>query len=168
MVNEKDEPSGVSMIHGNTEDLFNIAEIQIMYRNKVNVKDRPKISTSQDAHKILLSTWDMNRIELLEQFKVLLIDRRNACIGISEIATGGIAGCVADPKIIFATALKARASGIILAHNHPSGNLTPSEADIAITKKMKEAGKFLEIEIMDHIIETSEKYFSFADEGLMP
>jgi DNA repair protein RadC len=150
------------------ESLFKIAEIQIVYRNKVGVKDRPKITGSRDANSILRSVWDMNRIELLEQFKLMLMDRRNACIGISDIATGGIAGCVVDPKIIFATALKARASGIIMAHNHPSGNLTPSQADIDLTRKMKEAGKLLEISVLDHLIMTSESYYSFADEGLIP
>lgn len=147
---------------------YKISEIQIVYRNKVSVSDRPKVTCSKDADNIFRSTWDVNRIELLEQFKIMLMDRRNACIGISNISTGGIAGCVADPKIIFATALKARASGIIMAHNHPSGNLTPSQADIDLTRKMKEAGKFLEIGVMDHLIMTSESYRSFADEGLMP
>ncbi len=151
-----------------TESLFKIAEIEIVYRNKVGVKDRPKVTSSREANAILRSRWDLNRIELLEQFKIMLMDRRNACIGISDIATGGVAGCVVDPKIIFVTALKARASGIIMAHNHPSGNLTPSQADIDLTRKLKEAGKFLEIGVMDHLIMTNESYYSFADEGLIP
>ena len=87
-------------------------------------------------------------MELLEQFKILLLDRMNSCIGLSEISTGGVAGCVADPKIIFGTALKAQASGIILAHSHPSGNLTPSTADMTLTKKMFHAGKCLELRFL--------------------
>lgn len=150
------------------ESLFRIAEIEIVYKNKTPVKDRPKVTCSREAMTILRSVWDTNKIELVEQFKIMLMDRRNACIGISEVGTGGISGCVVDPKIVFATALKSRASGIILSHNHPSGNLTASQADIDLTRKMKEAGKFLEIQVLDHIIMTSEHYYSFADDGLMP
>lgn len=74
---------------------------------------------------------------------------------------------MADPKIIFSVALKAMASGIIVAHNHPSGNLNPSQTDLDLTKKMKEGGKFLELQLLDHVIISSEGYYSFADEGLV-
>jgi DNA repair protein RadC len=83
------------------------------------------------------------------------------------ISRGGISGTVADPKLIFAAALKASASSIILAHNHPSGSLKPSEADIRLTKKLKEGGLYLEIPVLDHIILSKEGYYSFADEGLL-
>lgn len=148
--------------------VFKVTEVELIYRGKTRAIDRRKITSSREAHEILKQTWDQNKIELVEQFKIILLDRRNACIGISEISTGGIAGCVADPKIIFATALKARASGIILAHNHPSGNLTPSQADIDLTKKMVQAGKLLDLSVLDHVIETKESFCSFADDGLMP
>jgi len=88
-------------------------------------------------------------------------------LGIVEVSTGGIAGTVADPKLIFAAALKGAATEIILSHNHPSGNLAPSQADIDVTRKIKEGGKLLKIAVLDHIIITSERYFSFADEGLL-
>ncbi len=84
-----------------------------------------------------------------------------------EVSTGGISGTVADPKLIFVAALKAGASGMIVSHNHPSGNLTPSQADMELTRKLKEGGKLLEIQLLDHIIMTSESYYSFADEGLL-
>ncbi len=119
------------------------------------------------AYKFLLSAWDMNRIELVESFKILLLDRRNACIGISEISMGGVSGCLADPKIIFATALKSRASNLILAHNHPSGQVEPSNADIAISRKLREGGRVLDITVLDHLIVTPEKYYSFASEGVL-
>ena len=108
----------------------------------------------------------MNRIELVEQFKILLLDRSNSCLGISHISTGSISGCLVDPKIIFATVLKARASSVILAHNPPSGNLQPSQADIELTKKLKAGGALLDVAVLDHLIVTPFSYYSFADDGL--
>lgn len=90
------------------------------------------------------------------------------CLGISEIGIGGISSCVADPRPIFATALKGKASKIILAHNHPSGSLEPSKADKDITLKAVNGGKLLDIAVLDHLIITSGSYKSFADNGLMP
>src|SRR3990170_6054261 len=94
-------------------------------------------------------------LELQEEFKIMLLNRYNKVIGIFTVSSGGIAGTVADPKLIFGCALKAAASGIILAHNHPSGNLTASQADIDLTRKFKEAGKLLDIQVLDHIIITN-------------
>ena len=106
-------------------------------------------------------------LELQEEFKIMLLNRYNKVIGIFTASSGGIAGTVADPKLIFACALKGAASGIILAHNHPSGSLQASQADIDLTKKLRDGGKLLDIQILDHIIITSESYYSFADEGLL-
>ena len=97
----------------------------------------------------------------------MLLNRANRVLGIIEISTGGISGTVADPKLVFTAALKSAASSIVLAHNHPSGNLSPSQADINLTRKLKSAGESLDIAVVDHIILTSESYFSFADEGLI-
>ncbi len=109
----------------------------------------------------------MNRIDLVEQVYLLLLNRRNACIGISEIASGGTAACIVDPKVVFATALKANASAIILSHNHPSHNLTPSLSDKKLTDQLASAGIFIGIPLLDHLIVTSKDYYSFADQGLM-
>jgi len=144
-----------------------VAEIEISYSSIIKPSQRPKINASRDAFEIFKSSWDTGKLELLEQFKVLLLNRANKAIGIFEVSSGGISGTVADPKLIFATALKAGACGMILCHNHPSGNLTPSQADIDLTRKLKEAGRFLEIQVLDHVIITSEHYFSFADDGLL-
>jgi len=150
------------------QSLYSVNEVEIVYKNKIPYQDRIQINQSSTAYEILRQCWDENRIELVEQFKILLLDRRHHCLGVSEIATGGITGCVVDPRIVFATALKTRASGLILAHNHPSGNLKPSEADIALTRKLMQGGKLLEISVLDHLIVTSHNYCSFADDGLMP
>ncbi len=126
-----------------------------------------KITCSVDIYGLLEQNWDKGKLEFVEQFKVLLLNRANKVLGLYELSTGGVAGTVADPKLIFVAALKACASAIILCHNHPSGNLQPSAADIQLTKKIKEGGSLLDIAVLDHIILTSEGYYSFADEGLL-
>lgn len=146
---------------------YQVAEIQLSYRQKVKPSEMPKIASSRDAYDILLQGWDQDKISLQEQFKVLFLNRAHKVLGQLELSTGGVSGTVADPKIIFVAALRAMASGIIISHNHPSGNLTASQSDIDLTKKLKEAGKFLELQLLDHIIVTTEGYFSFADEGML-
>lgn len=155
-------------MNNNLPNLFSVTEVELVYRNKKPLNERPKILQSKDAYNILLNAWDFNKIELVEQFLVMLLDRNNAVIGIANISTGGISSCIVDPKIIFATALKSKASGIIIAHNHPSGNLRPSNADENLTRKIVEGGKYLDITVMDHMIVTPHGYLSFADEGLIP
>jgi len=149
-------------------DLSNVAEIELVYRNKQKLSERPHIKSSKDAYQLFLNTWDDGKLELQEHFKVALLDRKNTCLGISKIAEGGITGTVVDLRLIFAVAVKARATGIILAHNHPSGNLTPSVNDIQITKKCGRAGEQLDITVLDHIIVTRHGYTSFSDDGLIP
>lgn len=147
-------------------EMFEVSEVQLSYRSKVSPSQRPKITSSRDAYNILKSLWNGNTIEMHEEFKVLLLNRANRVLAIYNVSSGGIAGTVADPKLIFIAALRGLASSIIVTHNHPSGNLRPSQQDIDLTKKIKDAGKFLEIQMNDHIIITNEGYFSFADEGL--
>ena len=142
-----------------------LAEIQVSYNTNSSVK--PKIVTSQNAYEILLASWFTGTLELQEEFKVLLLNRASLVICKHFISKGGQAGTVVDPKIIFKIALEHNAAYIILAHNHPSGNLKPSTEDISITKKLKESGLLLEIPIFDHLIITDHTYLSFADEGLM-
>ena len=125
---------------------------------------RPRISGSRDGFDILKShLQDLPH----EEFWVILLNRANRVIKKHQISQGGVAGTVADPKIIFKLAISELASGVILAHNHPSGNLTASQADMDLTKKIKEAGKLLEIQVLDHLIIAGKKYFSFADEGIL-
>ena len=95
------------------------------------------------------------------------MNRAHRVLGIYELSSGGISGTVADPKLVFMAALKANACCLIISHNHPSGNLKPSQADEALTRKISEAGKLLDIQVIDHVIVTSEGYYSFADEGLL-
>ncbi len=124
--------------------------------------EKKKITCSKDAYDILTPfLTDLYS----EEFRILLLDRANKVIANLPIGQGGFSGTVADPKKIFKEALAHNSSGIILAHNHPSGNRKPSDADISLTKKLKRAGDDLEIHILDHIIVTNDGYYSFADEG---
>lgn len=102
-----------------------------------------------------------------EEFWVMYLDRRNAVIKKMNVSKGGVTGTVADSKIIFKEAIQLLASAVILLHNHPSGNLKPSDADIQLTKKMVEIGKIMETPVLDHLIITDKGYFSFSDQGLM-
>jgi DNA repair protein RadC len=152
------------------EEILNalcIAEITLSYHPNVKPSLRPVISTSSDAINLLATLWDQDTLQLYEQFKVLLLNRRNAVLGLYHVSTGGITATVADPRLILAAALKAAAVSVILAHNHPSGGVKPSENDVALTMKLKEGASYFDIKVLDHIIITAEEHFSFADEGLL-
>ena len=144
-----------------------VAEVELVYRTKVKPSQRPKITTSIDAYEILQKIWNRDKIELVEEFKVLLLNRSNKVLGVLDASSGGITGTVADPRIILTAAIKANAVGIVLSHNHPSGSVKPSRADEELTVKIREAARFLDMTVLDHIIITSEGYYSFADEGLL-
>ena len=144
-----------------------VSEIQLSYKTNVKASERPKITSSREAYAILLSNWDDSKIEFVEQFKAVLLNRANKVLGIVEISSGGVSGTVADPKLIFAAALKANATSVLIAHNHPSSNTNPSQQDILLTQRMKEVGRLLDLPIIDHLIITPESYYSFADEGLL-
>ncbi len=147
-------------------DYFQVSEIKVSYSDKVKASERAKICASKDAANILNTVFE-DCIQHHEEFYVMFLNRSNRVLGISCISKGGIAGTVVDVKIILQTALKANASGLIVAHNHPSGNLTASTQDIKITEKLKTACKFLDLSLLDHLIITDEGYLSFADEGML-
>ena len=149
------------------QDWTRVAEIQLVYKTKIKASERPKINHSADSYQFLLQSWDPNKLEFVEQFKVLLLNQAMKVLGVYEVSTGSVTGCIADPKLVFCAALKANASNIILAHNHPSGNFDPSTADKNLTAKMVTGAKYLDLAIRDHIIVTKESYFSFADHGLL-
>ncbi|TDO21331.1 JAB domain-containing protein [Pedobacter duraquae] len=142
---------------------FKVAEIELAYKPNYKTADKPKIKDSNGACQILIDHWDQNKIGLLEEFKILLMNRGNRVLGVVHISSGGMGGTVADPKLIFAAALKSCANGIILSHNHPSGETQPSQEDITITRKLKHGGKLLDIQILDHIIIGHEEFYSFSD-----
>lgn len=133
-------------------------------RKESDVLKKAKVTSSSDAYYAIRPyLMDLSH----EQFWVLLLNRANEVIRPFQVSIGGVAGTVADPKIIFKSAIEYLASAIILVHNHPSGNLTPSQADKDLTKKVKEAGRLLDIPILDHLIFGDNGYYSFADQGIL-
>ena len=148
-------------------DWTRVAEVELIYKTKVKASERPKVKCSRDAYELFLKHWDADKLEFVEEFKVMLLNKANKVLGICTLSSGNVCGTVADPKLVFAAGLKGNASYVMAAHNHPSGNLKPSQADEALTLKITEAGKFLDLPLLDHLIITQEGYYSFADEGLI-
>jgi DNA repair protein RadC len=147
---------------------INVSEVQLVYKNKVKASERKKITCSKDAYQTFIENWNPEIIEFVEEFKILLMNRSNSVLGILEISKGGISGTVTDVRVVFQAAIKGNASGIICAHNHPSSNVNPSESDNRITEKIKSAGNLLDIQLLDHlIISTEGDYYSYADNGLL-
>ena len=150
-----------------TPDWYQVAEVELVYKTKVKASQRPTITSSKDIHELLKGLWNPDKIEMIEEFKVLFLNRGNKVLGVLDVSSGGITGTVADPRIILAAAIKANAVHLIIAHNHPSGALKPSRADELLTTKIKEGALLFDIKLLDHIIMTAESYYSFADEGLL-
>jgi len=133
-------------------------------RRSAEAQERKRIVTSRDAFEYLYASMaDLH----YEQFWILLLDQSNKVIGAVQVSDGGIAGTVADPKRIFKTAIERNAAAMILCHNHPSGQLKPSDADVRLTKKLFQSGEMLEIRVIDHLIIGHDQYFSFSDEGVL-
>lgn len=150
---------------GEAKAISIVAALELGRRRKESdPSKRIKITSSRNAFDMLRGDMmDLNH----EEFWLLLLKRNNEVIKKEMLSRGGVSGTVVDAKIIFKRALEETASGLILAHNHPSGNLKPSQEDINLTKRIKEAGKSLDISILDHLIITDSHYFSFADEGII-
>lgn len=142
-----------------------VAEIQVSYKPNKNFDF--KIEDSRQSFSLVMQKWEQDLIEMQEEVKILLLNRSCKVLGIYSLAKGGISSCVVDVRIILAVALKAMATGIILIHNHPSGNLQPSNEDKKITEQLNSSCKIMGITLMDHLIITKDDYFSFADEGIL-
>ncbi|MCY0978335.1 DNA repair protein RadC [Chryseobacterium wangxinyae] len=133
-------------------------------RASQEIPDKPQISSSKDAYQILrLHLADLRT----EEFWAIFLNQSNKVIHIAQLTQGGINQSIVDIRIVFKTALEHFATGIIISHNHPSGNLKPSQEDLSITKNIKEAGKLMNIQLLDHLIITQNAYLSFTDEGLL-
>lgn len=142
-----------------------ISEIQLKYRPTKSMVT--KISNSNDAYNCFLALWNNNTLELQEEFKILLLNRANEILGIYTLSVGGMAGTVVDLRLLFAVAIKSAAHSFIMAHNHPSGTLKPSEPDKRLFRKVKQAAEFLDVQVLDNLIITKDAYLSFADEGIV-
>ncbi len=150
---------------GEAKAISVIAALELGRRRKE--QDRPvraKVTCSRDAYNEMIPHLSDKPHE---EFWILLMNRANEILRPVHISTGGVSGTVADPKLIFKQAIEHLASSMILFHNHPSGNLTPSQADKDLTKKLKDSGRLLDIPVLDHLIFTDKAYYSFADEGIL-
>ena len=160
-VNELEKIKGI----GKAKAITIIAALELGRRRKDALAEKkPQVRSSEDIFQIMKpELLDLNH----EEFWIIVLNRANYIIHKERISHGGISGTVADPKLIFKKGLEVGGTSLVMVHNHPSGNLQASEADIRLTKKLKEVGVFLELPVLDHIIFSDEAYFSFADEGLL-
>ena len=144
---------------------YTVGEVELSYKPKF--KSLHQVTCSEDAYKYLLPTYKEGTICYKEYFKVLFLNQAKQVLGYTLISEGGITETCADVRVILQAALLTNSVAIILAHNHPSGNLKPSRQDMDITKQVRDAAQFMRIKILDHIILTDAEYYSFADEGML-
>lgn len=144
---------------------MNVAEIKVSY--STNSSNKFKVKDSNDAYQVVIKKWDKDLIELQEEMKVILLNRANEILGIYNLSKGGTSATIVDVKLVLSVALKCNAHGIILCHNHPSGNLVPSSSDKSITEKLKKGCECVDLKLLDHLIITKTSCFSFTDEGIL-
>jgi len=143
-----------------------VAEISVSYRPAI--ANKPIIKCALDAYVVLREFFTPETIQVNEQFLVMYLNKANRVLGVYPAFVGGITSSIVDLRLILSIALKTLATSVVLCHNHPSGSLSPSKQDIDVTQRIKEAAKYLDIVVQDHLIVTFEqKYFSFADDGLL-
>jgi DNA repair protein RadC len=148
------------------ESKYKVSEIQVTYKPAIG--EKPIICSALDAYNEFKHFFDPGTIALQEQFMVMYLNRSSRVLGIYPLSKGGITGTVADIRLILSVALKIAATSIILAHNHPSGNVRPSGTDIELTQKITEAARIMDINVLDHIILTGAgSYYSFGDGGII-
>lgn len=143
-----------------------VNEVQLMYKRKNEISEY-SIESSIDAVEIFRGQFPEGSIDHREFVFMMCLSQANKVLNVSKISEGGLSSCVLDVRLIFQTALLSNASAIILCHNHPSGSLRPSTEDLKITQEIKAAGKLMKIELLDHIIITSDSYYAFADDAII-
>ena len=146
---------------------MNIPEIKISlsFDKKVKKSELRTITGAESCVEILREVFNKDTFDWTEEVVMLCLNRANKVVGFYKVSSGGLSSCILDPRVIFTIALNCAANAIILSHNHPSGNRVPSAQDKDVTKKIKEAGKLLDIGLLDHIILTDDNYYSFMEEG---
>lgn len=144
---------------------YKVGEVELSYKS--NVRNKQKIATASDAYNMLRPTFREGTISYKEYFKVLFLNQGHEALGYTLISEGGITETTVDVRIVLQAALLTNATSLILAHNHPSGNLRASKQDIALTEHIRKAAQIMQITVLDHIILTDGNYLSFAEEGLL-
>lgn len=151
----------INQLKGN----WTVAEIEINY--KPLITDQTVITSSSQAYELINSLWNKETINLQEQFAALFFNQSKKMIGWRVISTGNMTTCIVDIKLLVSLALHCMATHVVIVHNHPSGNLKPSQSDEDITKTIKDALKLIDVQLMDHLIITENGYYSFSDEGFL-
>jgi len=142
-------------------------QIEVSYHPNHESLEHSQLSHSRDVYELCLSIWDQDTISLYEEVKAIYLNRENRVIGYRNIALGTATQAVVNIKLLVYVALACNASGVIVAHNHPSGNMKPSQQDIRLTQQIREATTYFNLQLLDHLIISPHKYFSFADDGMM-
>lgn len=142
-------------------------KIAVSWDRKLTTGELMQIKSSADAANAFRTIFNKDTFNWQEEVLILCLNNSNKILGYHKISTGGMTGAIIDVRVVFTIAINSLATGLIIAHNHPSGMLKPSEADLSITKKLKKGGELLDIKILDHIILTDESYLSFGDEGIL-
>lgn len=144
---------------------YKVGEVELSYKSTSRKKQ--KIIMASDVYSMLLPTFREGTISYKEYFKVMFLNQNQEVLGYTQIAEGGITETSADVRLILQAALLTNATAIILAHNHPSGSLRPSQQDISLTEQVRKAAEIMRIRVLDHLILSDDNYYSFADEGLL-
>jgi len=144
-----------------------MTNLKLYELKKIQTDFPQKLITSSESAADFIKTFYNDDIEIFESCFLLLMNQSNKTIGYAKISQGGITGTVVDVRLIAKYAVESLATSIILAHNHPSGSLSPSNADIALTERVKRAMEILDIRLLDHLILTKDKYYSLSDNGRM-
>lgn len=149
------------------ETLYKAPKIELKYiSDSSSARIRSKISNSEEAYNLMLELFNKETIAIYEELHIAFLNKANIVIGTYMVSKGGTSGTVMDVKLVVSIALKTLATGVIIAHNHPSGALKPSTEDVLITKRLEESLKLFDIKVIDHLIVSPEGgYFSFADLG---
>lgn len=154
-------------ISSNMSRGFYAGEVKAIYECKTSITALPILKSSKDAYNYIKDKYVPESINYFESFYVIFLNRSNRIIAHQQLGQGSITGCILDVRMLISTATIFASVGVVLVHNHPSGSTKPSDADIALTKKVKEGLKLVDIQVLDHLIITDETYFSFTDEGML-
>ncbi|NLY01875.1 MAG: JAB domain-containing protein, partial [Rhodopirellula sp.] len=140
-----------------------LAEVRAVYKSSTKMSERAKIREPQDVVRYVRAIWNLNTLDLLEEFIVICLNNNHQALGWVKVSSGGFGMAEVDQRLVFSIALQTASSAIIMAHNHPSGSLEPSEADKSLTRRVKESGNLLGVPLLDHLILTREGHFSFQE-----
>jgi DNA repair protein RadC len=147
--------------------IYKVSEVKLSYKTKPTKPEKVRVNSPAECYKVFINHWEKGQIEHKETLRMLLLNQANVVLGIYKISEGGISDTSIDVRIIMQAALLANATSIVLAHNHPSGNLSPGYGDIEVTKLIKEAARVMNITVHDHIIVCKNGFYSFANKGIL-